>query len=150
MSDFNDERNQDHSGTEIIVWVYLAILAGIILLSCQTAHAEISEETAVKCLLGETRSEPSAFLAHAEVLRSRNSTKGIYGCNVKLSPTEARFIEKKGIRAKALKAWRDSKTSNITKGATHWEGKAFKKPYWAKNMTVVYETKLTRFYKERN
>lgn len=133
-----------------------ALLKGIavcmaFLLICAPAQAgqkvAISEHSAVLAIIGEAEGEPyKGKVAVAEVIRTRGSLKGVYGIKA------PRVVQKKYSQKtynECLKAWRESATSNITKGSTHWEGTKFKTPYWAKNMIVMVTIGNQRFYKER-
>ena len=134
------------------VWLILvfAIIFG------QSAYAEISEEKAIHCILGEGRLEYMKFgynslLALAESLRNRGTTQGVYGCNVDLSK-EARYIELKGIKNAAARAWRESISSNLVKGATYW-GSTIVDKNWIEKMkkngyTLTYKIGNHQFYKE--
>jgi hypothetical protein len=59
------------------------------------------------------------------------------------------FLFSKKILETANRAWKDSAHTNITSGATHWEGTAFKTPYWAKDMILTATIGRQRFYKEK-
>ena len=106
---------------------------------------EIPQE--VFCVIGEAEGEGyTGMLAVAEAIRNRGSLKGVYGC---FSPRVKENKYSVATLKLALQAWVDSEDSNITKGATHWEGTAFKTPYWAKGMTVTATIGRQRFYKEK-
>jgi hypothetical protein len=116
----------------IIVGICL-LLVFLILLSASICHAEcISEEKGVQCILGEARGEGfESMKSHAEAIRNRGNLKGVYGCRVDLSK-EMAYLKKTGIYDLAVKAWHESKTSNIVKGASFWgslkvDGKWIKK-----------------------
>ena len=125
-------------------------IVGAFVSSCRADT--ISEDVAVSCILGEARSEYShagypAFLAVAEVLRRRGSTQGVYGCGADFSAEEP-YLRLKGLDKEAVRAWRESLSSNITGKATHWENvSAFGEPYWAKGMTKTVKIGLHQFYR---
>ena len=104
--------------------ILTSLILALILSSCgdDLAYpAEIPEETAVKCLLGEARGEGyTSLIAHSEALRNRGTLNGVYGCQVVLSPSEADFVRINGIVESARKAWTASKHTNIVKGAQFW------------------------------
>lgn len=82
---------------------------------CGTAYgAEITDEQAVRCIMGEARGEGyDGMLAHAEAIRNRGHLKGVYGC-------KAKFSEPEYVWAKARKAWKESEHTATVKGADHW------------------------------
>ena len=134
------------------IYVYTATILNILLLFglCLTAHAGpgITDKQAVQCILGEARSQGYAeMLGIAEVLRRRGSIRGVYGCGVDFS-REMPYIKAKKIDAMAALAWANSAHTDTAKGATHWEGTAFKTPYWAKNMIKTVTIGKTNFYRE--
>lgn len=110
-------------------------------------HAEITEAQAVRAVLGEA--EDQGFLgmvAVSEVIRTRGSLKGINGYKnvAKRFPT---ILPK--YKAMALKAWRTSANSHITKGATNFENiTAFGCPSWVKGCVETFRHKDHVFYKE--
>lgn len=85
----------------------------------------LTEEKACHCILGEARGEVGKYgynslLAVAEAIRNRGSkTQGVYGCGADLSK-DMSYMKSKGLLDMALKAWRESKTSNLIKGAQYW------------------------------
>lgn len=93
----------------------------IIILMSSFVHAQcITDEQAVKCLLGEARSEGyESLLAHAEALRNRGHLQGVYGCSSDLSK-EMSYLKRTGIYDQAVRAWEESKTSNVVNGASYW------------------------------
>lgn len=127
---------------------YYLILITVIFCGCvNVANAEITEDELLKCVLGEARSQGiEEMQAIAEVIRRRDSKNGVYGCFVDFSH-EYPYMEAVGIIKVAKKAVHGSKTSNLSKGATHFEGTAFKKPYWANSMEEVTQIGETLFYR---
>lgn len=110
------------------------------------ASCAVSESQAVKTLIGEASNQGlDGMTAVAEVLRRRGSTQGFYGAR------RERFIssQPKWVHDQARKAWKLSKHSNLTKGATHFENvKAFGVPSWASKMKKVAVIKDHTFYRE--
>jgi hypothetical protein len=69
---------------------------------------------------------------------------GVYGLKAKHVDNEPQYV-----CDMARKAWAES-AHNLIHTGTHWENiKAFGKPYWIKNMQLVYQYKDHNFYKER-
>ena len=100
--------------------------------------AGITEDQAVKCILGEARGEYKkhgfkSFLYLAEALRNRGTTSGVYGCNALISKREAAFIKSLGLDREAARAWRASALSNETQGASYW-GSLIVDRAWIKTM----------------
>jgi len=105
--------------------------------------SDIPHKQAIRCLMGEARGEGlTGMVAVGEVLRRRNTTKGMYGC-------QAEFKSPQWVYDLAAKAWAISETSNITNGATHFESTDFPVPYWAKDMKLVAHIGKHKFYKEK-
>jgi len=126
------------------------ILAAVLLRVC---HAEtITDEQAVKCLLGEARGENYAsLLGHAEAIRNRGTLSGVYGCRADLS-REWPYIVRTGIDKQARQAWQESKYSNTVDGADHW-GSVVVDKAWIKTMIKAGYVKTktiknTVFYRE--
>ena len=116
-----------------------------LLLFCPSVYAEsIPDSVAVQCLIGEAGNQGfQGMQAVGEVLRLRGSTRGLYGCK---NPVFSHSSPK--LREQALKAWKASKTSNLTKNATHFENvEAFGMPKWAKSMTRIIKIKNHTFFK---
>jgi spore germination cell wall hydrolase CwlJ-like protein len=112
----------------------------------QTSHAsQIPSE--VYCIIGEAEGEGyEGMLAVSEAIRNRGSLKGVYGCQA--SRVKNRLYSQAVLQTANL-AWQNSLHTNTVRGATHWEGTAFKTPYWAKDMIVTATIRNQRFYKER-
>lgn len=136
--------------TNALLVVSSIILSGVIIfISGEFNKAfpyEISEATAVRCIIGEAGNQGEhGMIVLAEALRNRGTTKGVYGCNAKHIDKEPKWVWEL-----ALASWRASASTGFTKGADHWENtKTFGEPYWAKSMVMTYEYKDHRFYKER-
>lgn len=115
----------------------------VFLLFCTQIYAEIPENKAIHCLMGEARGEGLiGMTAVGEVLRKRGNTNGMYGC-------DSSFKEPKWVYDLAKRAWADSRSSSYSKGATHFESSDFKRPKWASKMLVVAKIGKHIFYKER-
>ncbi len=113
------------------------------LLFCSNLYAEIPDHIGIQCIMGEARGEGLiGMTAVAEVLRKRGNTNGMYGC-------EAKFSEPRWVYNLAKRAWYNSRNTNYSRGATHFESKDFKRPVWSSKMVVVAEIKKHIFYKER-
>jgi spore germination cell wall hydrolase CwlJ-like protein len=80
--------------------------------------------------------------AVGEVIRRRNSLRGIYGFKADHVDHEPAWVWDQ-----ARKAWRASATSNITKGADAFESTDFKTPYWARGLAPVSTVGKHRFFK---
>lgn len=114
------------------------------------ASADITEDQAVKCILGEARGEGyESLLAHSEAIRARGHLKGVYGCKADYS-REMTYLRSKGILAQAHRAWRESRTSKTVKGATYWGSTIVDKAWIAKMESHGYirtaTIKNTAFY----
>lgn len=119
------------------------ILLGLCLIPLACADT-ISDKQAVRCLIGEAANQGAVGMqAVGEVLRTRGSTSGVFGCQSNLYKTEPPWVHKM-----AKKAWSASAASNITKGATHFESIDFKTPYWAESMVKTVLIGKHQFYKE--
>ena len=129
-------------GNGLVIKMFPKLLAGAILLLVVTPAYAMDAKTAVRCLMGEARGESyECQVATAEVIRKRNSTQGIYGCKAEINEPAWGWD-------RAKKAWAASATSNLSKGATHFESTSFKTPYWASGMVQVAQVGKHRFYKE--
>jgi len=144
--------------TAIILWLILAILP------IKTAFASavsIDTETAVHCIMGEARldymrGDIYSFSYHAEALRNRGTTKGVYGCKERWGRTldkykeDVAYCELKGLFKVARKAWLESKNTNYVKGAQYWGSLSIDQD-WIKKMeksgyVKTATTKTTAFY----
>jgi spore germination cell wall hydrolase CwlJ-like protein len=119
-------------------------MLGVILIMARMLWAGevITEEQAIKTIMGEARGEPyKGQVAVAEVLRRRNSLVGFYGYRSNFTPTQKEIDT-------ARRAWKESIRSNYSMEATHFEGDRFKTPSWAKGMKEVAHIGHQRFFKE--
>jgi len=140
----------------ILVLCLFSLILGVI-----PARADISDEQAIKAILGEARGEGwetdqngkkfytdqlnyEAMYAVACAIRNRGTLRGVYGATAKTEPISPELWQR------ASKAWFNSEDGgDITLGATHWENiGAFGKPYWAKNMAQTVKVGNHNFYRE--
>lgn len=127
------------------VGLFLLLLRAFIL-NTVAYGAEIDEDTAVYCVMGEARGEGyDGMLACSEAIRNRGTLKGVYGC-------QAKFTEPQWVWDQARKAWRTSAHTNTVGGAQYWASlkvdqawiKRMEKAGFVHTLTV----KNTAFYKE--
>ena len=138
-----DEAWKSLKGFAIGVIISTLIWFMFFLMFCGVGKAEITEETAIRCIIGEAASEGYAgLLAVSDALQNRGHTNGVYGCKAKHIDKEPKWVWER-----ATKAWTEAKTKNPTNGATHWESTDFKKPYWTKSMTKTVIIGKHEFYK---
>ena len=103
----------------------------------------ITNAECTQAVMGEARGESyEGKVALAEALYRRGTLKGVYGYKVKVN-------EPRRIWKQAEDACIEGRTSNTVPGATHWEGTAFKTPYWAASMKEVKVVGNQRFYAEK-
>lgn len=95
--------------------------------------ADFTEEEAIQAIVGEAANQPYVGqVALAEAIRNRGTLQGVYGARRDTSR------EPEWVFERAEKAWNESKTTNLVKGATHWENvKQFGMPYWADTMQIT-------------
>lgn len=118
------------------------LMAVFMLLLNGSAYA-ITDAECTQAVMGEARGESyEGKVALAEALYRRGTLKGVYGYKVKVK-------EAKRVWKQAQDACIEGRTSNIVPGATHWEGTAFKTPYWASSMREVKVVGNQRFYAEK-
>lgn len=140
----HEEEHQNHP-----VWqkvAFLGFLVGICLIgSCNPAHAEVTEDQAVRILVGEAANQGKiGMICVAEVLRRQGSVKGFYGLKAKHSHKEPKWVWEM-----ARAAWKQSKTTNYTHLANHFENiNAFGCPSWVKGCIEVFRYKDHVFYRE--
>jgi len=116
----------------------------------------LTEANMVRAILGEAEGEPyTGKVALAYALKNRGTMSGVYGHKAistrlggyyrgdrKLKPSVVKEAQK------ALE-WANSHPElDTTSGATHWEGTAFKTPYWAHSMVKTVVIGHQAFYKE--
>jgi len=126
-----------------LIFAFLCLLV-CILGTAIACFAEVNDSKAVRAIIGEASSEGyDGMLAVACAIRNRGTLQGVYGVNAKHVDNEPKWVWDI-----AERAWHNSLTNDVTKGATHWESTDFKVPYWAKDMVVTYTYKKHVFYKE--
>ena len=130
----------DTMRNNIIIGVRCISLVLLILNLSLPSYAKIDEKIVIHCGLGEARGEGyKGLVAVFEAIRNRGHLNGVYGC-------QAKFDEPEWVWDLARKAWASSASSNLVKGADHWESTSFKVPYWAKDMIVTAHIGKHRFY----
>jgi len=83
---------------------------------CGTARAEIPDCQAVRVILGEAGNQGKiGMLACADALRNRGTVKGCYGLNNPIVDKQPAWAWRA-----ARTAWAQSKTNDITFGASFW------------------------------
>ena len=126
-----------------VILPFLLVLSAIFLMLITPAEsADYPQE--VRCVIGEAASEGyEGLVAVSEAIRNRGHLNGVYGCRAKFVDREPEWVWKK-----ANEAWEASKTSNLVKGADHWENtEDFGVPYWSKSMTLTAKIGKHSFYK---
>ena len=119
-------------------------------------HKAYSEQDYVNAIIGEASNQGyEGMLAIAGALRNRakvpyyknNVLHGVYGLNnpqIKIATPD--------VRAMAEKAWKDSATKDITKGAYLWGSDSdiqkFKVQAWFKNVSPTTKIKDHTFFKD--
>ena len=120
----------------------------LLLLFSPNANAEIPQALAVKAIVGEAANQGvDGMTAVAEAIRNRGTLNGVYGLK------RESFIssQPKWVHDQARQAWKRSETTNLVKGADHWENvEAFGVPYWAKSMQVTAKIKDHTFYRRQS
>ncbi len=133
--------------SEAIIFIWCLALASVLVVisSCGVVHASvINESDAVRSIIGEAGGEGlEGMRAVASAIRNRGHLRGVYGLHAKHVNREPKWVW-----AMAKKAWASSKEYDYANGGTHWEGTAFKVPYWAKKMKLVKRVGNQNFYKE--
>lgn len=136
-------------GAMITCNLLLGIIVMILLLP-RCCPAMITDHQAVMAIIGEAEGEPlQGKIAVAEVIRNRDSLKGIYGVS---APRVIKHQYSAQTFADATTAWEISKTSNLTGGAMGWGNAAdirkFKTQRWFKKCRVVKQIGNHYFWKE--
>lgn len=137
----------------------LIISAVLLSTSISPAQAgQVDDNTAVKCILGEVRGDYTefkdinVFVALAEALRTRGTTKGVYGCTAYINEDDRLFMERRKYADIALEAWRESELTNLTRGAQYWGSTVLDKG-WINAMeragyVKTYEIGHTAYYRK--
>jgi hypothetical protein len=129
----------------IIVASCLALALLILILCSQAQASTINDKDAVRAIMGEASGEGlKGMRAVASAIRNRGHLRGVYGLKAKHVDNEPAWVWKL-----ARQAWEDSEHFDYANGADHWEGTAFKVPYWAKDMDMVKHVGNQKFYKAR-
>ena len=133
---------QLHLNPRNIILIILALIFIIVMARVVRAE-EINDNFAIKAIIGEAANQGyQGMLAVAVGIRNRGVLQGVYGLKAKHIDKEPQWVW-----TMARKAWKESKYNRIHSG-THWENiKAFGKPYWLKNVVLVYQYKNHNFYK---
>lgn len=113
----------------------------------EAESAEIHQDVAVRCIVGEAAGEGAeSMLWHAAAIRNRGTLKGVNGCKSDLVDREPAWV-----RNRALEAWLRSAKNDPTRGADHW-GSTLIDQSWTRimerRMVFKGQVKNTRFYKE--
>lgn len=109
----------------------------------------IDSHMAEKVILGEAADQGlEGMIAVAEVIRNRGSLKGFSSMRKDLDRFASR--QPKHVRRDARKAWKLSRHTNYTRGATHFDNvKAFGMPSWAKDMVRTAVIADMYYFKEK-
>lgn len=120
------------------------LIAVWLCLLCGCAQAYIDQE-AIKTIVGEASNQGyTGMVCVGEVIRRNSSLNGFYGFKASHAYHEPKWVWKQ-----AKRAWQASATSNLTRGADHFENiRAFGAPYWVKRCVLTYEYRDHRFYRE--
>lgn len=104
----------------------------------------IKDADAVRAIVGEAANQHyRGMLAVAGAIRNRGTLDGVYGLKSKTPDKQPQWVWDL-----ATKAWSESQTNDITKGATNWENvKAFGMPKWAKSMHETVTIGDHKFFK---
>lgn len=99
--------------------VLRCVCAGLflLLLAGQTCwSAPISALPEIRAIVGEAAGQPyKVKLAVAAAIRNRGHLRGVYGLNARHNASEPERVWRD-----AARAWKESATSDITRGATHF------------------------------
>lgn len=116
-----------------------------VFLSVIPAKADISDEQAIKAVLGEARGEGfEGMYAVACAIRNRGTLRGVYGKDASMPDVTPELWQK------ASKAWYDSEDGeDPTFGATHWHNVEREgENYWTRKLTRTYKVGSHTFFKE--
>jgi hypothetical protein len=106
---------------------------------------QIPSSKATRAIVGEAANQGyRGMLAVAGAIRNRGTLKGVYGLKNPIADKQPKWVW-----TQARQAWSESRTNDITGGATHWENvKAFGVPKWARGMHKTVRVKDHQFFKE--
>jgi hypothetical protein len=149
---YNEDDDMPTGMTVVWVkWIFLFTAVMVLLLFiCVAARAEeIPSSRAINAIIGEAESEGAIGMESvACAIRNRGHLRGVYGEKSNRVVNKL-YSEKTYNIAKA--AWTVSENKArcdaLIGSATHWEGTAFKTPYWAKDIIVTATIGRQRFYK---
>ena len=122
------------------------------------AEVSINDEQAIRAIIGEDSNSYDGMVAVACGIRNRKSLSGVYGLKavvwrngelVRLHSKTRKPIEviSPELWQQASKAWNESYFGpDVVNGASHWEGKHLKQPYWAKSFKNSKVVGANRFY----
>lgn len=124
--------------------ILLVLLISIIIFGAPPqVQAAVSDEQAIRAIVGEASGESyQTMLGVACAIRNRGTLQGVYGLKAKHSNNEPAWVW-----AKARKAWAESKSKDITLGATHFDCVKKGEPYWASTMRKTVLIGVTQFYR---
>lgn len=139
------------------VWLMLTLLViGVILIvsHCNVAHAAVSDDIAVRCIIGEAENQGyDGMLAIGYAIHNRGSLRGVYGCR---SVRVLAHLYDVDTYADAVSAWREVKEKwghDITFGATGWGNnsdiRTFERHAWWNHCDVTVIIGDHTFYKCR-
>jgi len=122
---------------------YIVLLILLIAIPLCFAAEAIPDDLAIRAIIGEASSEGyPGMIAVACAIRNRGHLRGVYGLKAKHVDNEPQWVWDM-----ARQAWRESTSTDIVRGATHWENLAFGAPYWAKSMEMTVKIGVHTFYK---
>jgi hypothetical protein len=140
------------------ICIYILIILSFCPQASAAGNDDLVKMRIVYSIIGEAEGEPyQGKLAIACAIINRTSKfgsldkalKGVYG---ERSPRVLQRKYSSKVLVDAIRAYEESLNVGVcdfVDGATHWEGTAFKTPYWAKDMILVTTIANQRFYKER-
>lgn len=128
-----------------VILVSIAVYIILMLRGCNEIGWTMEPKDAIKTIVGEASNQGyTGMVAVAEVIRHKGSLCGFYGLTAKHSAHEPAWVWKM-----AQMAWIDSKTTNLTHHADHFENiHAFGQPYWVKNCVKTFAYRDHVFYRE--
>ena len=122
------------------------------------AQAEVTEDQAIRAILGEDSGSFEGMYAVACGIRNRGTLKGVYGVRAvrwvdgglyRFKGQERKEEITPELYQRAGRAWAESKDGyDVTMGSKHWEGATFKTPYWTKGKICVGQIGGNVFYRE--
>ena len=124
---------------------FALLITGLVILgSCSLVHAYTDQE-AIKTIVGEASNQGyKGMVCVGEVIRHNSTLKPFYGFKAMNHRHEPVWVWKQ-----ATRAWYASKTSNLTRGANHFENiNAFGEPFWVKSCVLTFEYRDHKFYRE--